>query len=231
MKIIDAHSHIDYITHNFQTNVVGTVCCTTTESDWINLIKLIKKDKRVYGCFGIHPWFVSDFKVGFDDRLEQLLKSDDSFMVGEIGLDKYKPDMNRQIEIFQKQFDIAIKLKRTVFLHCVGAWDKVFRILKQYNKSELPVIVVHDFNGSIDILNNLIQNYNVMFSLHRTDKIQEISRIEQIPINRILVETDARSDIVLHDVVDNISKIKNESDACQIIYENTLRVLNDEKVA
>ena len=54
MKIIDAHSHIDYITHDVQTGVVGTICCATNESQWKNLIDLWTKDKNIYYAFGIN---------------------------------------------------------------------------------------------------------------------------------------------------------------------------------
>lgn len=231
MKIIDAHSHIDYISHDFQPDVVGTVCCATNESDWDILIHKTKTDKNVFGAFGIHPWFVENISNNFDERLKQVLQSNDSFMVGEIGLDKYKPNIDKQIKVFQKQFDIAVKLKRTVFLHCVGAWDKILHILKQYHKSELPIIVAHDFNGSIQILNTLIQNYDVYFSIHKIDKSHEISRIAQITICKILVETDAKSNIILSEVINKISNIKNESGIDKIIYENTLKVLNNGQIA
>ncbi len=231
MKIIDAHSHLDYITHVFQTDVVGTVCCAVNESEWGLLMDKIKTDENIYGCFGIHPWFVQNVNVGFESRLEKLLRSNNAFMVGEIGLDKYKPDMDNQIEIFQKQLDVAIKLNRPVFLHCVGAWDKILHILKAYKKSKLPIIVVHDFNGSDEILNMLLQNYNVYFSIHKTDKSQEINRIQQIPLCKILVETDAKNNVSLEKIIDTISIMKNEPRADQIIYDNTLRVLNNEQIA
>ena len=133
MKIIDAHSHIEYITHNFQEGVVGTVCCATKETDWPILIKMMNKDKDIYGAFGVHPWFVDSVKKDFDKRLEFLLETNSAYMLGEIGLDKYKPNMEKQQGVFQKQFDIAIRLSRPVFLHCVGAWDKILHILKQMN--------------------------------------------------------------------------------------------------
>lgn len=231
MKIIDAHSHIDYITHNIQTDVVGTVCCATNEVDWNVLIDKMDADKNIYGAFGIHPWFVSDVDDGFENRLKEILQTNDSFMVGEIGLDKYKPNMDKQIYVFQKQFDIAVNLNRPMFLHCVGAWDKILHVLKQYKKSYLPIIVAHDFNGSDEILQNIIQNYDMFFSIHKIDKDQEINRIQQISINKILVETDAKKDIVLKDIVHKISDIKNEQNADKIIYENTLKVLKNGKIA
>ena len=151
MKIIDAHSHIDYITHDVQTGVVGTICCATNESQWKNLIDLWTKDKNIYSAFGIHPWFINTIQNGFEKRLYELLKLNEKFMVGEIGVDKYKPDMESQIDIFVKQLNVAVELNRTVFLHCVGAWDKILHILKQYKKT--PRIVAHDFNGGPEILN------------------------------------------------------------------------------
>ena len=227
MKIIDAHSHIDYITHDSQPDVVGTICCSTNESEWAGLIDKMRGDKNLYGAFGVHPWFVSDTDDAFEKRLERVLESNDSFMVGEIGLDKYKPDMDKQIEVFQKQLDVAIKLKRAVFLHCVGGWDKILHILKQYKKFELPIMVAHAFNGSDEILKNLVENYNILFSFGKIDKAQEINRIQQIDINKILVETDAKPDVILLDTINKISGIKNESDVSEIIYNNTLKVLNN----
>ncbi len=227
MKIIDAHSHIDYITHNLQPDVVGTICCTTNEAEWTVLQNQISGDKNLYGAFGVHPWFVTDINGDFEKRLECILESNDSFMVGEIGLDKHKPDMDKQIELFQKQLDVAIKLKRAVFLHCVGAWDKILHILKQYKKSELPIIVAHAFNGSDEILKKLIENYNVLFSFGKIDKPQEINRIQQIPTDKILVESDAKPDVILLDTINKISNIKNKSDISDIIYNNTSKVLNN----
>lgn len=224
MKIIDAHSHIDYISHNIQTDVVGTICCTTKESEWGALVNIVANDANVYGAFGVHPWFANDITDGFDKRLFDLLKLNDSFMVGEIGLDKYKPDIDNQIDVFIKQMDIAIELNRPIFLHCVGAWDKILHILKQYKN--LPIIIAHDFNGGPEILKTLIKNYDFMFSIHRADKPTEIQRIEEIPVDKILVESDAKSDVALRNLIDKISNIKKNKDANEIIYKNTQRILN-----
>jgi TatD DNase family protein len=225
MKIIDAHSHIDYITHDSQDDVVGTVCCATKESDWNILIEMMQNDKNIYGAFGIHPWFIDTTEKDFDKRLEDLLKTNSKYMVGEIGLDKYKPDMEKQIEVFQKQFDVAIRLKRTMFLHCVGAWDKILHVLKQYKQSELPTIVLHDFNANDEILTKLLQYKNIYFSSGKNVVYDRFCRIEDIPNDRILIETDADKNIVLKKLVEKISK--DES----VIYDNTLRVLNNGQIA
>lgn len=231
MKIIDAHTHIDYITCDIQPDVVGAVCCATMESDWKKIVDLIDKDKRVYGAFGVHPWFVDSVEQGFDVRMENLLKTDSNYMVGEIGLDKHKPNMEKQIEIFKIQFDMAIKLNRSVCLHCVGAWDKIFYILKQYNKLDLPTIVAHDFNENIDVLKQLLKYENIFFSIGKNALYDRNNRIEQIPNDKLLVETDGKKEVVLKDVLLKIAQIKNDENILNIIYENTLKVLNHGQIA
>jgi len=225
MKIIDAHTHIDYITPDFQSNVVGCVCCTTTENDWEKLICLMKDDNRVYGAFGFHPWFVNSVCDDFDARLQKLLKANSNYMIGEIGLDKYKPNMDKQLDVFIKQFNLAIELKRTVFLHCVGAWDKILHVLKQYKN--LPIMVMHAFNGNENILNDLLKYENIYFSFDKNALYDRNHRIQQIPMNKILVETDGKVDTDLMKIIDEISNLKNESNAFDIIYNNTLKVLQN----
>lgn len=225
MKIIDAHTHFDYLMHEMQPGVDGAICCAVSESDWQSMVGLIDHNTNIYGAFGIHPWAVAGVKDGFDKRLYDLLKNNSDFMVGEIGLDKYKPNMENQIDVFVKQLNIAIELQRQLSLHCVGAWDKILHILKSCKN--LPNILVHDFNDSIDIMNNLLKHYDVFFSYHKIDKPFDLYRIEQTPIDRILVESDAKNDVILQDVITTIGCIKNESNICDKIYQNTKRFLNN----
>ena len=227
MKIIDAHSHIDCITHLFQPDVVGSVCCAENESQWSRLLNM----DNIYPAFGIHPWFIDSLEKGYEERLYELLKTHPLFMVGEIGLDKYHPNMDIQMNVFIKQLEIAIKLKRTVFLHCVGAWDKILHILKQYKKSELPIIVAHAFNANDNVCNELLKYEKIFFSFNKIDKPREIHRIEQIPSKKILVETDGKFNIILTDVINKITSIKNDKNIPDIIYDNTLRILNGTQTA
>ncbi len=230
MKIIDAHSHIDYITHLHQPDVVGTVCCATDESQWAKLLDLMRQDKNIYGAFGIHPWFIDSVFDDFEGRLFKLLQSDSFYMIGEIGLDKYKPDMDKQLDVFIKQFDLAVKLRRTVFLHCVGAWDKILHVLKQYKLSDLPIIVAHGFNEKENILQNLLRYDNIYFSVNKIDVYGGKCRIDQIPNNKILVETDGKSDVNMKNLVNQISQLKNESDIDKIIFYNTQKVISNGQI-
>lgn len=223
MKIIDAHSHINYISCDLQPDVVGVICCANNQNDWTKLIDITHDNNNVYGAFGIHPWTVQDVTHRFESELRDLLKTNNRFMIGEIGLDKYMPNMDKQIEVFEKQLRIAVDFNRPVFLHCVGAWDKILHIFKSYRN--LPLVIAHSFNDSVQILNNLVQNYNVMFSYHKIDKSHDFNRIQQTPVDKILVESDAKDDVLLKDIVDIIANIKNQPKMADIIYENTKKVL------
>lgn len=226
MKIIDAHSHIDFMTHREQMDVVGTVCCTVDEFQWEVLLDMVKHSDKIYPAFGIHPWYIKFLDDGFESRLENLLKTNSSFMVGEIGLDKYKSAMDKQIAVFEKQFDLAVKLHRTIFIHCVGAWDKILHILKQYKQYELPNILMHSYNGNERITNELLNYDNIMFSFNKIDEYYGIGRIQQIPTNKILVETDGKRDVVLSGLINEISHIKQDNNIAEQIYNNTLQVIN-----
>ena len=66
----------------------------------------------------------------------------------------------------------------------------------------------------------------MFFSISKNVVYDRNYRIEQIPINRILIETDAKKDVLLKDVLINLIKIKDDKTMPYIIYNNTLRVLN-----
>ena len=216
------------MTHKYQANVESVICCSVGEDDWKKLINIMNSDKNVFGAFGIHPWVIESVKDGWENRLYDLLNTNRDFMVGEIGLDKYKPNMEKQISVFTKQLEIAIQLKRNVFIHCVGAWDKIFHILKQYQRNKLPLMIAHGFNGSDEILHKLLNNYNVMFSFSEIDKDLDSSRIQEIDENKILVETDGKSNNNLSELIDKIANVKNNNDISNIIYNNTKQVLQNE---
>ena len=104
----------------------------------------------------------------------------------------------------------------------------MLHILKRYKLSELPIIVAHDFNANADITDKLIKYKNIMFSLGKNSVYGKNSRISQIPLNRILIESDGKSDVVLKDIITEISNIKKDTNVPRIIYNNTKWVLNNE---
>ena len=86
---------------------------------------------------------------------------------------------------------------------------------------------MHGFNANKTILEKLLQYNNIMFSFNQIDINHETRRIEQIPYDKILVETDAKPNIVLSEIVNKISNIKQNKNIWDIIYNNSLRIINN----
>jgi TatD DNase family protein len=182
MKYTDAHCHIFSAPAG---NITGQVCNATTAADWGKLTRIA--DDRTHVCIGIHPWYIDSAPPDWADCMREILLSNPQIMVGEIGIDKYHPDIDRQIEFFAQQIEIAIEMNRPVHLHCVGAWDKVLHILKGH-RPRIPIIA-HAFGGNTAIMTALAE-YNTYFSYGmRGDHIADTAKIA--PADKILVESDS----------------------------------------
>lgn len=182
MKYTDAHCHIFSAPAD---NITGQVCNATTAADWEKLVQIA--DDRTHVCIGIHPWYIDSAPPDWADCMREILLSNPQIMVGEIGIDKYHPDIDRQIEFFAQQIEIAIKMNRPAHLHCVGAWDKVLHILKGH-RPRIPIIA-HAFGGNAAIMTTLAE-YNTYFSYEaRGDHVADTAKIA--PVDKILVESDS----------------------------------------
>ena len=229
MKYTDAHCHITNCPHT------NTMCCiydAINESDWDKVIEF-SNSENIFACIGVHPWFLDDIKSDWESRLYEKLVQNPTIMVGEIGLDKHKPNLEHQIQIFVIQMEIAAKLNRPVHLHCVGAWDKILHILKAQNGKLPPVILAHSFNDNPQIIGQIAEKYNVYFSynLHDiTEKNTDI--IRSTPFSRILTESDASDPTTqiqhICASIETISKILNfsQNETANQIYNNFQRMVS-----
>ena len=126
MKYTDAHCHIFTAPTN---EIVGQICNATTVDNWAELCRIA--DNRTRVCIGIHPWHIDSAPADWTDRMRKILGSNPQIMVGEIGIDKYHPNIDKQIELFTTQLEMAAELGRPAHLHIVGAWDKLLHILEK----------------------------------------------------------------------------------------------------
>ena len=99
-------------------------------------------------------------------------------------------------------------------------------VLSKENRAIL--IIVHGFDANEQILKQLLKYENIYFSVSKNAVYGKNCRIEQIPKNNILIETDGKPDVILSELIDMIEKRKNESNLSETIYNNTQRVLNNE---
>lgn len=215
-KYFDAHCHL--IDADLPDNVCAIVNATKM-TEWANVLNQVRVNHNLWGAVGVHPWFVDGLDNGWDVRLFDLLKSDSGILVGEIGLDKYKPNMDAQIEVFVRQFKIAVELQRGVNVHCVGAWDKMQHLLKVCRADRLPFVLFHRYKGAVDEIEKLSRKYNAFFSYRDVD----CQRIARTPNDRILIETDSGNPAQIMKIESDIVAVCGERN----FFENAIRMLKN----
>ena len=114
-KYIDAHCHTENIP------AISAIVNSAKIADWGRVSELSKNGP--YGAIGVHPWYVSDLPNNWGRLLEKYLLENPQLMVGEIGLDKHKPNMDFQMSVFEHQLKIAHKSWDNLALcWCLGTY-------------------------------------------------------------------------------------------------------------
>jgi TatD DNase family protein len=214
-KFIDAHCHL--FNSDLPDNI-GAIVNATNPADWRAVIECAHKNASAFGAIGVHPWYVADLADGWDVCLRDLLVANPDIMVGEIGLDKHKPDMDLQLGVFARQLEIAAELGRGAHVHCVGAWDKMFEVLKVYKSKMPPFMLFHRFSGNGADVARLVADYNAYFSFRDVCDV-----ICDVPSARVLIETDSYTPAQIVAVADNFSWVCPGCD----FYENTMGMLKN----
>ncbi|KAK2862202.1 hypothetical protein Q5P01_001735 [Channa striata] len=117
---------------------------------------------------------------------------------GEMGLDyshKNSTDIPRQKEVFERQLRLAVALKKPLLIHCRDADDDLLAIMKKCVPREYK-IHRHCFTNSYPVIEpflkefpNLYVGFTALITYSKATKARDAVR--QIPLNRIVLETDA----------------------------------------
>lgn len=237
-KYFDAHCHLqnasrvaDVMARAADAGVCGAICNGTTPADWADVLCIARNVPGVYSAIGVHPWYVQNTVSDWATRMREILTDCPDIMVGEIGLDKYRPAPELQENIFIDCLDMAAEFSRPAFIHCVGAWNRVLQILKS-RRNRLPrAMVAHAFAGSVDIMRTLADGYDFYFSYSpmimdgRRGRL--IDTVRQTPMSRILIESDDTDPAKVISVARRVAEIKSVDldEVADTIYKNTTEIL------
>lgn len=142
---------------------------------------------------GIHPWHISGATdpVVVEKNLTEALKFENVLFVGETGLDRYRQtDIGLQTEIFRIHLDVAEKIKKPVILHCVRAFDELFRIREEVRPFQSWIF--HGFNSSPEMARTACSmgiHISIGERLAKNRKKLE-AILENVPLSAIFMETD-----------------------------------------
>lgn len=224
MNYVNAHCHLE--NDILPTDIAVAITNAARASDWDAITKMVGQG-GIYGAIGIHPWYVADLPCVWAIRMRKLLATHRGLMVGEIGLDKNRPDMPTQIDVFRVQLQMAREFGRAVHIHCIGAWGGVLSALSEITP---PAIVLHDFSASPEIMQSL-RRYNSYFSFGRAicdpRRIRAKNALRIAPCNRILSESDTANPSDVIKVVEKIAEILDVplADIKNTVYNNAIELL------
>lgn len=154
---------------------------------------------RIFPAIGLHPTRCIFEKWSQRKQLDALASKVGVVAVGECGLDYHFPRKEqqrlKQYLWFFYQLALAQRLKKPVILHVRDAHNDVLHILKHHPARKLGG-VVHCFYGSWEIARQYLQlGYHIGIggsALQQEDRAKDLwEAIDKIPLDRILLETDA----------------------------------------
>lgn len=200
---LDIHAHINMldttpeetITLAKKNGVTKIFTIGTTPDDLPLVYGLAHKYAPfVYCTLGIHP---HDANL-FNEQAAQFIRSkaNDPVVVGvgEIGLDFFynNSDQKTQIEVFEKQMELAFELNLPVEIHTRDAEKETAEILKKYAGRVKGLL--HCFTSSQWLADRALESdFDISISgivtFKNADALRDVVR--NIPIERLHVETDA----------------------------------------
>eukprot|EP01126_Amoeba_proteus_P016755 TRINITY_DN1785_c0_g3_i2.p1 TRINITY_DN1785_c0_g3~~TRINITY_DN1785_c0_g3_i2.p1 ORF type:complete len:298 (+),score=57.33 TRINITY_DN1785_c0_g3_i2:114-896(+) len=183
---------------NRQSNYLGcvNVCCAPK---YFAVAEKLMEYDGVYATFGIHPQYASFMDDSIQAKIESLMSHPKCVALGECGLDYVrhldKCDTKIQKAVFIKQIQLAIKHEKPIVIHSREADEDLLAILGEYIPKNWK-IHLHCWTGknwkiAQHLLNefpNLFFGFTGVITFPNCNYLREIVR--QIPLNRILLETD-----------------------------------------
>lgn len=177
----------------------NAVCCILTGTDMKENSRIHEfvKGRDAFGTAGIHPHNADRARQEDFQQIERILSENEKMVaVGECGLDydRMFSTKENQIRCLEKQIVLAEKLGKPLFLHERSASGDFIRRFRKH-PDICKKSVVHCFTGNRETLEKYL---SMGFSIGITGWICDDRRAAElreavgiIPLDRILVETDA----------------------------------------
>ena len=211
---------------------------------------------RIFPAIGVHPTRSIFEKWSDRHKLEEYANTPGVAAIGEIGLDyHYKHEEQHRLKQhiwFIYQLNLAWKMKLPVILHVRDAHEDALRILRWHPARKLGG-VIHCFYGPKEIAEQYLKlgyHFGIGGSvLQLEERAKDLwESIPNIPLDRILLETDApfilpyckdviqpkllrrarNTSLVLPAVINKIAELKGISpdEVEQVTAQNTIRLFS-----
>lgn len=207
MELFDTHFHWageispHTIAKEAEENAVKYLACIGGDyNSSLDSMQFTEKVDNAYFSAGVHPHYAGN-EVWDMYKFKVLLNKDKCLAVGEIGLDFYyeNSEKNLQEKVFEYFCRLGAEMHMPLVIHCrdkdncFDAYNLVYQILSNY-VSEIPDFVVHCYTGNLAWMVKFLEiggyiGITGIVTFPKADNVREL--IPKIPDNRLLIETDS----------------------------------------
>ncbi|MBQ6894334.1 MAG: TatD family hydrolase [Clostridia bacterium] len=201
--LFDTHAHLnderfdddrEELIMSLKSNGVGAYCEIGYDVESSKrAVSLAQKYDFVFAACGVHPHDTQNLCEKDMESLKKLLESPKAVALGEIGLDYYydNSERDKQRVWFDRQLKLADEIKKPVVIHTRDAMADTIDILKANSNN---TGIIHCYSGSKESAKILLDmGYYISFAGPVTFKnastALEVAAF--VPDDRILIETDS----------------------------------------
>lgn len=159
-----------------------------------NTVELMNRYDHVYGAIGVHPCDTGDLNEENFAWLKETAQLEKCVAVGEIGLDYYwdEPDREIQKEWFVRQLQLAREIRKPVIIHSRDAAKDTCDIMAAEKCEEIGG-VIHCYSYTKETAKFFLDRgfyfgIGGVLTFNNAKKLKEA--VEYISLDRIVLETD-----------------------------------------
>ncbi|MEK7647389.1 MAG: TatD family hydrolase [Patescibacteria group bacterium] len=219
LKLIDAHAHLNFAAFDADREEVlkraleagvGCINIGTQKVTSKKAVEIAERNDGMFAAVGMHPIHAGEHFHDADEVAEEeeesgvfdadfyksLARHDKVVAIGECGLDyfhvKKEEDKIKQQDIFRRQIELSLEIKKPLIIHCRDAHEDLLNILRDYPGVKADM---HFFGGA-GSWENVSKYLDLGFYLSFTGvvtfaKYAHHDDIRLLPLERILIETDS----------------------------------------
>ena len=157
-------------------------------------IELMNRYDYIYGAIGVHPSETAELDDKAFEWLRQQCQLEKCVAVGEIGLDYYwdEPDRELQREWFRRQLNLARELAKPVIIHSRDAAKDTVDLMTEVHAEEIGG-VIHCYSYTKETAEVFLKmgfyfGIGGVLTFKNAKKLKEA--VAYIPLDRIVLETD-----------------------------------------
>ena len=202
--IFDTHAHYDdeafdedreSLLSSMQENGIGRIVnIGASLASCRRTIELMEQYDFVYGALGVHPSDTAELDEESFHWLEEVCQLKKCLAVGEIGLDYYwdEPDRDTQKRWLVRQLHLAEKIGKPVVIHSREAAKDTIDIMKAEHCDRIGG-VIHCYSYTKESARDYLEmgyyfGIGGVVTFNNARKLKEA--VEYLPLDRIVLETD-----------------------------------------